>query len=271
MKQRCRALRKRGYSIGQIATLLNVSESTVHWHVKDIVLTVAQREKLRIQKRALMVQVNARRCGYPIHPVAFKTPAWSKALVHLIAHLSFDGRVDRYGCYYYNRSYAQVWHIREALESLLGILPKIRRRPNGIWMVSYCNVAIAAWLQGKEAELLQVVRRQPRWREQWLQALFDVEGHIHFVKSRRRVRASQDDPVVLRLAKRFLQEIGIDSRVDRHARAVEITGRNSLETFRRRINFSRGLRVNGLRKNGHWHRDFEKRELLDAALSSYRT
>lgn len=270
-RTRCRALRKRGLSIGTIAKRLELSESTVHWHVKGIVLTAAQREKLRSQKRTLMAQVNARRRGHPLHLVAFRKPAWSKTLVHLVAHLSFDGRVDRYGCYYYNRSYAQAWHVKEAIESLLGVSPKIRQRPNGVWVVSYYNVAIAAWLQQKEGELLGVIQRQPNWRREWLKSFFDDEGHIHVVRSRRRVRASQDDPSVLQLARRFLGEMGISSRIDSRARAVEITGRANLEAFRQRINFSNGLRVNGLRKNGHWHHDFEKRELLDFALSSYTT
>ncbi len=270
-RQRCRTLRKQGRSIGQIAKTLRLSESTVHWHVKDIALTAVQREKLRSQKRMLMAQVNARRRGRPLHPVAFRKPAWSKALVHLIAHLSFDGRVDRYGCYYYSRSRAQVWHVKEAIESLLEISPKIRQRSNGIWVAFYYNVAVAAWLQQKELELLDAIRYHPNWRQQWLQSFFDDEGHVHIAKSTRRVRASQDDPSVLQLAKCFLEEIGIRCRVDRLARAVEITGRGNLEAFRRHINFSHGLQVNGLRKNSRWHRDVEKRELLDLALSSYKT
>jgi len=201
--------------------------------------------------------------------VAFRKPPWSKTLVHLIAHLSFDGRVDRYGCYYYSRSHVQAWHVKEALEHLLEISPKIRRRSNGIWMTYYYNVAVAEWLQQKELELLDVVRYQPHWRQQWLKSFFDDEGHIHIAKSTRRVRASQDDPSVLQLAKRFLEEIGIHCRVDHLARAVEITGRGNLEAFRQHINFSNGLQVNGLRKNGRWHKDFEKRKLLDLALSSY--
>lgn len=271
MKERCRRLRRRGYSIGHIASELKLSESTVHWHVKDIVLTVDQRERLRRQKRMLMAHVNARRRGRPLHPVVFNRPAWSKDLVHLIAHLSFDGRVDRYGCYYYSRNYAQVSHVKEALEALLEIAPKLRQRSNGMWVVSYCNVAVADWLHQRESELLGVIRSRPAWRLQWLQSFFDDEGHMHYVRSHRRVRASQKDRSVLRLAKSFLEEIGMRCRVDHKARAVEVTGRHNLEAFRRHINFSNGLCINGQRKNGHWHQDVSKRELLNLALSSYRS
>ena len=67
-KQRCRALRELGYSIGQIARLVKRSESTVHWHVRDIGLTAAQRERLGIQKRERMTRINAKRRGIPLNP-----------------------------------------------------------------------------------------------------------------------------------------------------------------------------------------------------------
>ena len=269
IKQVCRSLRKHGYSIGQIARRLQVSESTVHWHVKDICLTDAQRERLKRQKRALMAKVNARRKGKPLKPVSFYKPPWSLALVHLIAHLSFDGRIDRYGCYYYSRSYQQAQHVRRSLKWLLGITPKIKRRPSGIWVVSFYNVVVADWLACKENELLHTVSSHPEWRRQWLQALFDDEGHIHLSPPVRRVRASQNNMSVLRYAQRFLGSMRIASRIDRHAHAVEITGRNNLANFRRLINFSHGIYVNENRKNGLWSQPLEKRKLLNLTLKSY--
>ena len=271
LRDPCRLLRKRGYSIGQIARKLQVSESTVHWHVKNIHLTGAQREKLRSQKRELMAKVNARRRGQPLKPVLFRKPKWSRALIHLIAHLGFDGRIDRYGCYYYSRSYPQARHVRRSLKRLLGIAPQVRLRPNGIWVVSFCNVSVAAWLASKERELLQVARRRQEWQRQWLQALFDDEGHLHISKSLRRVRASQQDPQVLHYARGFLGALGISSRVDPQAQAVEITGRSNLIRFTREVGFSPGICVNRHRKNGLWDQELEKRDLLQRALHSYRS
>jgi len=217
-----------------------------------------------------MARVNAKRRGKPIKPIAFKTPSWSTDLVHLVAHLSFDGRIDRYGCSYYNRSVSQVMHVKRLFERLLGVTPKRQLRSNGVWVVSCYNVQIAAWLGKRQQELLQVVRRHEMWQRQWLRALFDDEGHIHWSPHTRRVRASQDDEDVLRHARQFLAGIRIKSRLDLGARAVEITGRENLSEFKNRINFSPGIRVNASRKNGLWNRSFEKRTLLALAINSYK-
>ena len=268
---RCRTLRQHGYSIGQIARLLQLSKSTVHWHTKDIVLTRGQRDSLREQKRRVMMRVNARRRGIPLRPVSFRKPAWSAKLVHLVAHLSFDGRIDRYGCHYYNRSRPQARHVQQLLKTLLGFRARMRRRSDEIWEVSYYNVAVAAWLSHREHELFQVLPGQMRWQRQWLQAFFDDEGHIHLSKSVRRIRASQADPQILEWAKRFLENMEIRGRIDRRAQAIEITGRGNLIQFRNRVNFSSGLRVNPNRLNGLWNWQFEKRTLLDKALGSYKS
>lgn len=269
-KALCRQLRRRGLSIGHIAQRLSLSESTVHWHVKDLVLSGAQRAKLRREKREFMARVNARRRGKPLHPVAFRRPAWNKALVQLIAHLSFDGRIDRYGCHYYNNSQQQMARIHGLLRTLLGIEAAVRQRPTGIWRLSYYNVEVAHWLACREKELLAVLRRQLAWRQVWLKALFDDEGHVHYSKGRRRVRASQQDRKVLRYARNALQALNIDSRIDSQAQAVEITGRQNLQIFSQRIGFSPGIFINEHRQNGLRRQPIEKQALLELALASYR-
>ena len=271
-RDRCRSLRKEGCSIGEIARTLQLSESTVHWHVRDISLTQGQRDHIRERWRRVMVLVNAKRRGRPLKCVSFLKPAWSKELVHLISHLTFDGRIDRYGCYYYSREYSQAFHVQRLLHRLLRVVAPIRRRAdNGIWIVSFHHVQVAAWLAEREAELLSVLqaKNRPAWWRQWLQALFDDEGHVHVAGAIRRVRASQDNTTVLHRAKESLQTLGIQSRIDTHARAVEITGQENLARFSRCINFSPGIHVNPRRKNGLWNKAFEKRELLAVALQSY--
>ena len=268
-KQRCRSLRRRGLSIGQIAKVVKRSESTVHWHVRDIRLTEAQRVRLRDQWRVVMAKVNARRQGQPLKPIDFRTPSWSKELVRLVAHLSFDGRIDRYGCYYYNRSYSQILHVKQRLYQLLGVNARMRLRENGVWVLSYYNVAVAAWLSEREHELLQVIAPRIQWQKEWLQAFFDDEGHIHINGGIRRVRASQKSPGLLQTARTFLESLGIQSRIDQQAGAVEITGRKNLLGFQRHVNFSPGIRVNANRRNGLQDHSLEKRKLLERALGSY--
>jgi hypothetical protein len=194
---------------------------------------------------------------------------WSVQLVHLIAHLTFDGRIDRYGCAYYSRSVHQAQHVGALLRQLFGVVPKLSQRPGGIWIVRYYHVGLAAWLLKKECALPTVMMRSPRWRRQWLRAFFDDEGHVFIGKNIRRVRASQKHVGTLKLAQHLLSNIGIASRVDQRAQAVEITGRNNLLQFQQQINFSEGLRINPLRANGRWKQPLEKRRLLELALTSY--
>ena len=267
---KCRMLRKRGHSIGHIARRLKLSKSTVHWHVRDIELTTLQRNRLRREKQHVMEQVNAKRRGRPLKPIAFLKPAWSQTLVHLIAHFSFDGRLDRYGCAYYNRMHSQIMHMQQLMQQLLEVQPKIRQRESGIWVLSYYNVELATWLLQKERELLSQVRRESDWQQEWLRAFFDDEGHVHMNgQGIRRVRASQDHPPILEFAKKCLASMGIGSRIDKHAKAIEITGREYLEIFSRKINFSDGIAVNEHRKNGLWKQPVQKRQLLSLALGSY--
>ena len=268
-KEKCRLLRRQGHSIGEIARKLQLSESTVHWHVSDIKLTGAQRRKLFDHWCSIMAKVNARRRGHALRPVVFFRPQWSVDLIHLVAHLSFDGRIDRYGCYYYSKAQAQALHVRRLVKTLLGVSARMRCRLNGIWVVSYCNVEVMEWLLRKERELLHVMRRRQEWVREWLRALFDDEGHVYVAKGIRRVRASQDDARVLKTARQLLLQFRIRSRIERMARAIEITGKENLVSFRKQINFSRGISINEHRQNGIWKRPLEKRELLDMALASY--
>jgi DNA-binding CsgD family transcriptional regulator len=265
-----RALRRDGLSIGQIARRLQLAESTIHRYVGDIPLTRAQCRRLQQHWQRRMAQVNHLRRGIALKHIEFRRPRWSARLVHLVSHLSLDGRIDRYGCHYYNREKSAVSHVQTLLQRLLGVEAKVRRRVNGIYVASFFHVEVAAGLADRERELLNMVARHPLWQRVWLQALFDDEGHVHWVKGRRRVRASQKDPAILRTAQDYLRRQDIDSRIDTAARAVEITGRRSLTRFANRVGFSRGLHVNPARRNGHWKTAWEKQDLLRMALASYK-
>ncbi len=269
-KYRCRALRARGCSVREIALKLGLSRSTVHWHVHDIRITEVQRTRLYKRWCQRMAEVNGLRRGRAIKKVHFLRPQWSARLVRLVSHFAFDGRVDRYGCFYYSRSIEQIEHVRALIEQLLGVTPHVKKRSGDMWMVCYRNVELAVWLMVREHELERKILKRREWQRQWLKALFDDEGHIHISGGRRRVRASQKDSAVLYLASRLLKEIGIQSRIDHRAQAVEITGRANLTAFRDQLGFSPGIRLNGRRKNGLWREDVEKRELLNLALASYR-
>ena len=232
-------------------------------------LTVLQRQALRCWKRALMARVNARRRGKAVKSVPWRKPVWSKSLVRLIAHLSFDGRVDRHGCHYYSRSRVQAEHVKRLLCEVLGIDPQMRLRPNGMWVVSRYNVELAAWLSGKECALLRVVGARATWRQQWLQAFFDDEGCVTLTKKKRLIRGYQHSLSILELIKELLAGLKIESRIDSKYGELSISRKDNLLKFQKLINFTPGLRVNGSRSNSIWKKSLEKREILRMALASY--
>ncbi len=154
LERRCRGLRQEGFSIGQIAGRLKLAESTVHRDVRGIRLTRAQRDALFQQWKRRLTEVNGLRRGIAVKRVACRRPRWSAEFVHLVAHLAFDGRVDRYGCHYYSRERSAVLHFARLMEQLLHVRPRVRRRSNGMSMASFFHVEIAAWLAKRERELL---------------------------------------------------------------------------------------------------------------------
>ena len=218
-----------------------------------------------------MIRVNGQRRGIARSgPLKIK-PRWSAQLVHLIAHLMFDGRIDRWGCYYYNRSASQLEHVQRLLQQLYGVSPRIKWRSSGVGSVICYHVELAARLQSQAQTLSTHIATAPQgWRRPFLKAFFDDEGHIYFNGSKRRVRGTQKDPKRLSVIKRLLAKETIGSRLDIKASAVEISGRENLERFQERIDFSSGIRVNPARSNARWHQPLEKREILRLALASYR-
>ena len=68
----------------------------------------------------------------------------------------------------------------------------------------------------------------------------------------------------------MLKGFGVESRINKRATDIEITGRENLEKFAKEINFSPRIYINPQRKNGIWKVRISKRRILEEALRSYK-
>jgi len=125
-KQQIKSLRRAGRSLDDIAHQLGLSRSTVYWHIKDLPLTLDQQAVLHRRWQVTMAHVNAKRRGIARSGPLPSRPRWSEHLVHLVSHLMFDGRIDRWGGYYYNRSPSQLQHVVRLLKRLYGVTSRIK-------------------------------------------------------------------------------------------------------------------------------------------------
>lgn len=97
----------------------------------------------------------------------------------------------------------------------------------------------------------------------WLCAFFDGEGTIPKTNNRK-VAAVSTNPLLIRIAERFLRDFGIQARIEPHCRnpkgnrkraeKVVITGQDELKKFSEFVGF----------------RDKHKRETLLGILANYR-
>jgi intein-encoded DNA endonuclease-like protein len=141
----------------------------------------------------------------------------------------------------------------------------------GVTRSMYFNVELGEYLQQKSTELIQAIPHLPaKFKIEFLRAFFDDEGCMDFRPSKKkRVRGYQKDTAILTLVHQLLSDINIASRIILPNEVV-ISGKENLLKFQKEINFSSGVRINGLRSNSIWKESLEKRELLRRAIASFK-
>jgi LAGLIDADG-like domain len=142
----------------------------------------------------------------------------------------------------------------------------------GVRRISYYNVALAVYMGMKVLDLLREARHMTSsLKKELIRAFFDDEGCIDYRpdENRRSVRGYQKDVRILKLIKSLLNDFGIDARVVKPNEVV-IVGKENLIKFKREVNFSRGVYINGNRSNSRWKKHIEKRKLLKQAIKSFK-
>ncbi|QQG38003.1 MAG: hypothetical protein HYS26_00405 [Candidatus Kaiserbacteria bacterium] len=222
--------------------------------------------RLRVRKIA------ARRKGKSVR--SFKRfTSWSPQTVSLVSHLIFDGELNRSGCSYNNRSSSLIAHVRECMRRIYDYDPRSYVDPKSkVIRISYYNVALGQYLTRKSRELLGTIDvMSTDSKKEFLKAFFNDEGCMDFRPERnvRQIRGYQKNVAVLQIVKGLLLDMGIESTVKKPNEVV-IVGRENLLRFGEKVNFSPGVRINGLRSNSLWKQPMEKRELLERAIASYK-
>jgi intein-encoded DNA endonuclease-like protein len=184
----------------------------------------------------------------------------------------FDGRIGDDGCIYYSKDKYQIEHMHILLRKIFKAKPRIQLRDNGVYGLVFYQVEFAGYIKNRKEELLTYLNNgAPKTQKrEFLRAFFDDEGCVFYKGDTRRIRGYQKSGVILRQIVNLLKKFDINSKIDKSAKGIEISGKKDLERFAKEINFSPEIYINPDRKNGVWKEKISKRDILALALSSYQ-
>ncbi len=274
-KTQCLTLRKKGLSLNKIVQITGRPKTSVYAHIRTIPLSEMGKLRWLKESTARIISFNRARKGISSlgrYPRPFTK--WTPGLVSLVGHLIFDGEIKETGCIYNNRSSALIEKVAREMRRIYNFPPKeYRNMETGVSRISYHNIGLGALVQQKSRELLEKIERFPlALQKSFLKAFFDDEGCMDFrpKKSTRKIRGYQKDTKILHLIQKLLSNTGIPSRIELPNEVV-IVGKENLLAFQRRVGFSAGIKMNGLRSNSRWKKNIEKRSLLKRAIASYQS
>jgi len=272
-KQQCLELRKKDYTLPEIVKMTRRPKTSVYFHIRDFPLSHSKKEGIRELQGARIRKFSLARKGKSMRDFR-RFSEWNKDGVLLISHLLFDGEIYHGGCAYNNRSMALIERVTKAMENMYDFEPKrYKNSLTGVSRIAYYNVALSAYVKIKAQELLQKITYFPKsFKSEFLQSFFDDEGCIDFRPKNncRRIRGYQKDTRILFIVQKLLTDFEIESKIQMPNEVV-IVGKENLIKFQRKINFSRGVRINGKRSNSIWKQSLEKRDILQRAIASYQS
>jgi hypothetical protein len=270
---KCRKLRKTGYSLGEISHAVSLAKSTIYSHVKDISLSSKQKRGIEIRNRERSEnRVNPRKGKCLSGREIVKPNSWSHDLVHIVAHFMFDGRISDDYCIYYSKDKYQIDHMKKLLHKIFKAKPKIRLRDNGVYGLTFYHVEFSSYIKNHKDKLFSYLNNGASKLEKriFLKAFFDDEGNVFYKGDKRRVRGYQKSYWILNQIKGLLKSFGIEGKINKKGTDIEISGQNNLAKFSEEINFSPRIYINPKRKNGIWKRRISKRKILGLLLKSYQ-
>lgn len=266
-------MRKDGFTLTEIMNKTGLSKTTIFHHIKIIPKSNNLKNRLLVISRAVQKRIANSRRGKSVKNYVFKKPEkWNPDLVNLMAHFLFDGRITRTSCLYYNRNKILIDNVIVKMKKFLSVDDyKIYHDHNGVTRLAYHHVELAVFIRDKTIELLNYILSAPKVeRIAFLRSFFDDQGSVDFRKVIRRVRGYQHNDNILFLIQRLLKDFQIESKVDTRFHEIVVGRRENILKFAKKINFLKGVRVNGKRSNSVWKKSFEKRTILAKLLSSYK-
>lgn len=271
-KETCINLRKKDYTLSEIAKQTGRPKTSVYAHIRGMSLSTRKKDSIlrkyaeRIRPFALMRKGKSARKFKRFH-------AWNRDTVSLVAHCLFDGEIRRTGCSYNNRNIALIEQVETSMRTIYEFEPTRYKNPlTGVRRVSYHNVALGAFIKQRSRNLLKEVPTLPKHLKQvFLRAFFDDEGYADFRprQNKRSVRGYQKDIRILKLIRKLLGDFNITSKIQMPNEIV-VSGKQNLAAFQKNIDFTAGVRINGSRSNSIWRESLEKSELLRRAIASFK-
>jgi len=274
--EKCKSLRRKGFSLGDIVKKTGLPKTTVYYHIRDITLSPADKKKIREKgKERARQYIRKHVKGKCRGSITVSRPeGWSNELLLLTAHLIFDGEITN-GCIYGNRNLVLINRVKKLTENIFNLEPSSQKycEESGVHEVSYYYVELANYFQKKAVQIQDYIKEASlKEKRIFLRAFFDDEGCMLYDKKQnsRKVRGYQNNKDLLLLIKKLLQDLNIESRLEKGSTwEVVVSKKENLIKFHNKINFSKRVYINPNRKNSLWEKKFQKRDLLDMAINSY--
>lgn len=269
IKEKCKTLRYKGYSLNELTKLLDLPKTTVQNWVNQIQLS--EKAKARIKGKIKIGIIKAHKNRKYYKRIVHKPKNWSTELILIISHFLFDGEILSHGCSYSSRNKAQIKIMSDLIEKTFKIKPKILIKKDNVTRINYYYTDLAEYIKKKSKLLINYIKKAPKEEKRaLLRAFFDDEGNVTFNKDVRKVRGFQHSKKILLLIKKLLKAFNIKSNIDKRNTEITITKKDNLIKFQKEINFSSRIFINPKRKNSLWKNKIEKREILKKAINSYQ-
>ncbi len=265
-------LRMRGYSFGEISSIMGFVKSTLYAYLKNIPLSPKQKECIEDRrKEKCNKKPNPRKDKCLPGREIIKPGSWSNDLVHIVAHFMFDGMVTEDGCIYYSKDKYQIDHMKRLLAKVFKAKPRVEKRDNGVYGLVFYHVELADYIKNRKEKLLSYLNNgAPKSSKRiFLRSFFDDEGGVFYKNDKRRVRGYQKSRLILGQIKDLMFSFGIEGRINNKGNNIEISGRYNLVRFAKEINFSPQIYMNPKRKNSIWKKRISKRRILALLLKAY--
>lgn len=271
--QKCIDLRKTEHTLTEISKITGRPKSSVYGYIRKIPLSVEKLKSIRLASGIRARKLAQDRTGKSERSFS-KFDSWNKDTIIFTAHLLFDGEIKKYASNYNNRNLSLITRVEKSMKKVYNFKPRYYlNKKTGVTRISYFNVALSLYLKQKSKQLLkEIPGLKNNLKQEFIRAFFDDEGCMDYRPKRnlRRIRGYQKDVKILKLIHRLLMDFNIKSSV-KLPNEVVISGKDNLGVFKKCIDFSPGVRINGKRPNSIWKKSLEKRELLDKAIRSFKT
>ena len=269
--EKCRILRRKGFTLGEVVKAVKLPKTTIYDHVYDISLSPELKEKIKKEAIKRITQFSRERKGKCMFGrVVPKPRGWTKELISLVTHFMFDGEIRTHCCVYHNRNKSLIEKVRSSMKKIFNLKPhEWFNEGTGVHRVSYHYVELADYIRKKAERLKDYIKTAFLSEKKiFLKAFYDDEGSVHFEK--KLARGFQHNLEILKLVQKLLKDFDIESKIDEKYKEIVISRKSNLVKFRDKINFLKGVYINPDRKNSIWKKKLEKREILDYTINSYQ-